>query len=212
MLKPDPQNARTHTRRNKQMIRDSLAELGAFRSIAVDGDDVIRAGNGVYEQAQELGLKVRIVEAGPDELIAVKRADLTGERAERAALFDNRTAELSEWDADILALLQTQTPEVLTGVFDGGELAAVIEEGQDLAEVKAQIESADGEEKVELSKGLGDTKAKIRPVLYAGQLAVFEQAIRATDIENRGDAIIAICRFYLENKHGKPTAERQLDL
>lgn len=77
-LIPDPRNARRHPDANKAVIRQSLEEVGAFRSIAVDGDGVIRAGNGVFEQAQALGLKVRVVDAAPDELIAVKRADLRG--------------------------------------------------------------------------------------------------------------------------------------
>lgn len=85
-LKLDPRNARLHGERNKSVIRQSLEEVGAFRSIAVDGDNVIRAGNGVFEQAQQLGLRVRVIEAQPDELIAVKRKDLRGKRAERAAV------------------------------------------------------------------------------------------------------------------------------
>jgi alkyl hydroperoxide reductase subunit AhpC len=57
-LKPDPQNARLHPERNKDLIRQSLEEVGAGRSILVDGDGIIRAGNGVYEQAQALGAEV----------------------------------------------------------------------------------------------------------------------------------------------------------
>ncbi|HLF28207.1 MAG TPA: hypothetical protein VJG32_17900 [Anaerolineae bacterium] len=102
-LRPDPQNARRHPGRNKEMIRASLKEIGAFRSIAVDGDNIVRAGNGVFEQAEALGLKVRVIDARPDELIAVRRPDLKGKKAVRAALLDNRAGELSEWDVDVLA-------------------------------------------------------------------------------------------------------------
>jgi len=35
-LKPDPQNARKHTRRNVGMITDALQEVGAARSIVID--------------------------------------------------------------------------------------------------------------------------------------------------------------------------------
>ena len=58
----------------------------------------------------------------PDELVAVRRKDLRGDRAERAALLDNRTAELSEWDPKVLAELP---PVVLDGLFDAGELPAI---------------------------------------------------------------------------------------
>lgn len=116
-LIPDPRNARLHPKENQEMIRKSLEEVGAFRSIAIDGDNIIRAGNGVFEQAQQLGLKVKVVEAAPDELIAVKRPDLTGEKAERAAMYDNRTGELSEWDADVLLWLKDNEPQVVDSLF-----------------------------------------------------------------------------------------------
>jgi hypothetical protein len=101
-LRLDPRNARVHGEENKKLIRRSLEEVGPFRSIGVDGEGIIRAGNGVYEQAQALGLKVRIVDARPSELIAVRRRDLKGRKAVRAALLDNRTGELSEWNPDQL--------------------------------------------------------------------------------------------------------------
>lgn len=125
-LKFDPKNARKHGQRNKDLIRRSLEEVGAGRSILVDGDNIIRAGNGVYEQAMNVGLKVRVVEAEPDELIAVKRGDLTGKAAERAALFDNRAAETSEWEEDVLADIARDDPELLDGLWSPGELDAMI--------------------------------------------------------------------------------------
>lgn len=195
-LQPDPKNARRHTLRNKSLIRQSLEELGAFRSIAVDGDDIIRAGNGVYEQAKELGLKVRVIEAAPDELIAVKRSDLTGDKAERAALFDNRTAETSEWDESVLALLASTEPDVIDGIFDGGELADLLEEAE---KTEQQMAELGGEGKKSNKRDFGNPKEKIRPVLHVSQLADFERAIRATGQINRGEAIMTICREYLEH-------------
>jgi hypothetical protein len=137
---PDPQNARLHPERNKQLIRQSLEEVGAGRSILVGGDDTIIAGNGVYEQAQALGLTVREVIASPDELIAVKRPDLTGEAATRAAIFDNATGETSSWDVEALRQLQVAMPALLAGLdevqaeFDAA-MAAMDEEAQEEAGV-----------------------------------------------------------------------------
>ena len=37
------------------------------------------AGNGVYEEAQKLGLKVRIIESDGKELVVIKRTDLSTE-------------------------------------------------------------------------------------------------------------------------------------
>jgi DNA modification methylase len=117
-LKFDPRNARRHGEDNKKLIRQSLEEVGAFRSIAVDGEDIVRAGNGVFEQARELGLKVRVIEAAPDELIAVKRPDLVGDKAERAAILDNRAGELAEWDAAVLQVIKSENPTAVEGLWD----------------------------------------------------------------------------------------------
>lgn len=117
-LKFDPRNARRHGEDNKKLIRQSLEEVGAFRSIAVDGEDIVRAGNGVFEQARELGLKVRVIEAAPDELIAVKRPDLVGDKAERAAILDNRAGELAEWDATVLQVIKSENPTAVEGLWD----------------------------------------------------------------------------------------------
>ena len=70
-LKYDPRNYRIHTDKNKRLIKKSLEDCGTGRSILLDKNDVIIAGNGVYEQALELGLKVRIVES--DERICLQR-------------------------------------------------------------------------------------------------------------------------------------------
>jgi DNA modification methylase len=128
VITSDPQNARRHPDRNKAVIRQSLEEVGPFRSIAVDGDDIIRAGNGVFEQAQELGLKVRIVDASPDELIAVRRPDLRGEAAVRAAILDNRAGELAEWDGSVLAMLKETAPEALEGMWEDKEWQKLLRE------------------------------------------------------------------------------------
>ena len=122
-LKPDPKNLRLHPDKNKSAIRSSLLEFGPFRSIAIDRDGIVRAGNGVYEQATELGYKIRVVDAEPGELIAVRRPDLSGRVAERAAIADNRTTDLSEWDTEALIRLAQQDKELLKGLFSDDEIS-----------------------------------------------------------------------------------------
>lgn len=127
---PDPGNLRVHPERNKALIRQSLQEVGPFRSIAIDGDGVVRAGNGVYEQAQALGLRIREIEAAPDELIAVKRSDLVGDAAKRAAFFDNASGDTSYFDAALLAAAVAAEPRTLGGVLTDEELGAIIGQQQ----------------------------------------------------------------------------------
>lgn len=102
-LHQDPRNARKHNERNLDMIVTSLTEVGAARSIVIDEDNIILAGNGTVTAAEKVGIRnVRIVEAKPDEIIAVKRSDLTSEEKRKMALYDNRAAEFAEWDTEAL--------------------------------------------------------------------------------------------------------------
>ena len=102
-LVPDPQNRRRHTTRNLGMVSDALRDVGAARSIVIDEHNVILAGNGVTEAAAEAGIThVHVVEADGTTLIAVRRRGLTPEQKRRLALYDNRTAELAEWNLDQL--------------------------------------------------------------------------------------------------------------
>ena len=143
-LTPDPRNARIHGERNKQLIKESLEAVGPLRSIGVDGNNVIRAGNGVYDQAQALGLKVRIVDAAPDELIAVRRPDLKGKRAIKAALYDNRAGEVeSTWNTDVLAEIAARDGDLVRRMFeDDREILAAIGP-QEQADAEPQVDRAE---------------------------------------------------------------------
>lgn len=101
-LKFDEKNYRVHDDKNKRIIRKSLEDCGAGRSVLVDKDNVLIAGNGVYEQAVQLGLKVRFVESNGEELIVVKRTDLStdDEKRKLLALADNYSSDLSIFDIE----------------------------------------------------------------------------------------------------------------
>jgi hypothetical protein len=103
-IKFDSKNYRIHGDKNLRLIEKSLVDCGAGRSILLDDDDCIIAGNGVYRKAQELGIPVRIIESDGKELIAVKRTDLaTGDGRRKAlALADNYTSDTSVFDTDLV--------------------------------------------------------------------------------------------------------------
>jgi ParB-like chromosome segregation protein Spo0J len=104
-LRADPQNRRTHNPRNVGMVVDALHAVGAARSIVIDEHNVVMAGNGVVEGAMEAGIhKVHVVEADGSTLIAVRRVGLTEEQKRVLAMYDNRTAELADWNVEQLQL------------------------------------------------------------------------------------------------------------
>ena len=124
-LKPDLHNARIHTPRNIGMITASLQKVGSARSIVIDEDDVILAGNGVIEAAADAGIeRVRVIESDGHEIIAVRRTGLSNEQKRLLAYYDNRTGELSSWDAVQIASDLEEGID-LTGIFNQADLSSL---------------------------------------------------------------------------------------
>jgi len=130
-LIPDPKNRRKHTPRNVGMIVDALHKVGAGRSIVIDENDVVLAGNATLEAAGEAGITdLKVVEAKGSELVAVRRTGLSAAQKRDLALYDNRTGELAEWNVDQLLkdaedgldlasfFYETELEDVLKGADD----------------------------------------------------------------------------------------------
>jgi DNA modification methylase len=124
-LKSDHKNARRRTDRSASLIAESLKRYGAARSIVIDEDGRILAGNGTVEGAKKAGIdKLRIIEAEGDELIAVRRAGLSEDEKVGLALADNRTSDLSDWDKDMLQQLSEEHD--IAPWFDADDLAEIL--------------------------------------------------------------------------------------
>ena len=112
-LKFDDKNFNKHTEFGMGLLEKSLKQNGAGRSILLDKDNNIIAGNGVVEAAGQAGFeKVKIVESDGSEIIAVKRTDirLNSKKGREMALADNATAKADlEWDFE--NILSELTPE-----------------------------------------------------------------------------------------------------
>jgi hypothetical protein len=114
-LAPDPANSRKHDERNIQTIKGSLARFGQLKPIVLAENGVtVVAGNGTLMAAKELGWKQ----------IAAVRSSLDGSEATAYGIADNRTAELADWDADVLAQLIQSLDSELTTIagFDDEEV------------------------------------------------------------------------------------------
>ena len=124
-LQNDPKNARKRTDRSAKLIKQSLEQYGAARSIVIDENNRILAGNGTIAGAKAAGIKnLKIIEADGDEIIAVKRSNLTEDQKVGLAIADNRTGDLSEWDIDMLEQLSKEHD--LNDFFDKKELDDIL--------------------------------------------------------------------------------------
>lgn len=129
-LKHDTSNPRKHNPRNLKTIVDSLHDVGFARSIVIDENNEILAGNGVTEAAAIAGIeKVIEIEADGNTIIAVRRRGLTEEQKQRLKYFDNRSGELAEWNTEQL-LADMSAGLDLSSMFRQDELDALLAELQ----------------------------------------------------------------------------------
>lgn len=94
-LHPDPRNARKHSDENINAIAKSLEMFGQRKPVVITSDNVIVAGNGTVAAARLIGVTDLDVVRVPSSWSA--------DQVKAFALADNRTAELAEWDKEILA-------------------------------------------------------------------------------------------------------------
>ena len=107
-LVPDGRNANKGTERGQQMIENSLRNFGAGRSILLDKNGKIIAGNKTVENAGAIGLEdILVVQTDGTKLVAVQRMDLdldTASAQKAWEIADNRAGQVSlEWDGSVLA-------------------------------------------------------------------------------------------------------------
>lgn len=138
-LKFDHKNARRRTDSSAKLIQESLQRYGAARSIVIDEDNRILAGNGTIEGAKALGLtKLKVIEASGDEIIAVRRSGLSEDEKVGLAIADNRAAELSDWDAEMLHQLSEEHD--LEPWFEKEDLEALLNDAEQLAPVEGNTD------------------------------------------------------------------------
>lgn len=110
-LVQDKHNFNKGTENGSDLMERSFKELGAGRSILIDKNGNIIAGNKSQKAAIAAGIKkVRVIETTGDELVAVKRTDVDIDSAEgrRMAYLDNLTTQVNlAWDEAQLQSVQS---------------------------------------------------------------------------------------------------------
>jgi len=126
-LQNDHKNARKRTDRSSKLIKESLQKFGAARSIVIDENNRILAGNGTIAGAKAAGIKnLKVIETDGNEIIAVKRTGLSEDDKVGLALADNRSSDLSEWDLNMLEELSQEHD--LNPWFDNDDLKELLGE------------------------------------------------------------------------------------
>lgn len=131
----DPDNARKHNPKNLRALEGSLRRFGQQKPIVITSENTVAAGNGTLMAARALGWK---------EIQAVRVPDSwTAAEIKAFALADNRTAELAEWDQEVLASQLLDLEEL---DFDIAEL------GFEVAEIPVDGESSSPSESTYTNK------------------------------------------------------------
>ena len=96
-LRQDTLNFNKGTYEGEGLIKKSLERFKAGRSVLIDKNNNIIAGNKTVSAAATMGMKVRVIETTGEELVAVKRTDidLDSKEGRELALADNRTAQIN---------------------------------------------------------------------------------------------------------------------
>lgn len=183
-LSNDPANARKHSQRNIEAIVASLRRFGQQKPIVVDSTGVVRAGNGTLEAARVLGW----------ETIEGVVTTLQGVEATAYAIADNRTAELAEWDDEVLA---AQLNGIAT---DDDELLAAC--GYDELELEKILSMFDVEEidAPALADGDREPFRQMTFTVHDSQFEVIESALKKAKAEGGGESVVN------ENSNGNALA------
>lgn len=104
---PDNNNFNKGTEYGDRLMDESLRRFGLGRSILIDKNNRIIAGNKTAEKAADIGFTdVLVVEVDGNQLVAVKRKDidLDTSKGRELALADNATGKANlSWDERMIA-------------------------------------------------------------------------------------------------------------
>lgn len=130
-LKPDPRNARTHSKRQIDQLCASMWEFGFTNPVLVDEQAILIAGHGRLRAAREMGLA---------EVPTIELGGLTEVQKKALRLADNKIALNAGWDVELLRLeladigtLDVDFDMTLTG-FASGEIDVVLKAAIDPGE------------------------------------------------------------------------------
>jgi ParB-like chromosome segregation protein Spo0J len=107
-LSVNPQNARTHSKKQVNQLAESIRAFGFTNPVLLDQSDMVIAGHGRVAAAKQLKML---------EVPTIRLDSLTPDQVRAYVLADNKLAELAGWDTEILAI-ELQYLTALEGDFE----------------------------------------------------------------------------------------------
>jgi len=197
----DDLNANHGTARGASMLEHSLRTYGAGRSILLDRNNRVIAGNKTVEGAHAIGLnELLVVESDGSKLVAVRRTDidLNTPEGRELAIADNRTGEVGlEWDIEVLRSLANEGVNLETFWNPGEleELLAAIPSADEWADAAGALPEGDKPPFQQMTFTLSDDQAEV--VKRALEAAAAEGPFLASGNENRnGNALHRVCAAF----------------
>jgi len=133
-IRPNPQNARTHSRKQIERIAKSIRSLGYAAPILIDEHRMLIAGHGRLEAAKSLGM---------NSLPAIVIGGLSDAKKRALMLADNRIAQSAGWDREKLAAELSVLPDLL--IEDGLDLSVTGFDPTEIDTLHADFEDAAGD-------------------------------------------------------------------
>ena len=145
-LEFDNLNFNKGTNFGKSLMNKSLSKFGAGRSILIDKNNRIIAGNKTAEEFAEIGLEnIQIVETDGKTLIAVRRndIDLDSPEGREFALADNQTAKTNiDFDFELIETEIDKETQIEWGFdFESQPDYSILENNEDIDTQLSQMTS-----------------------------------------------------------------------
>ncbi len=169
-LKPYPQNARRHSKKQIRQIADSIKRFGFNNPVLISDDDEVIAGHGRVMAAGYLNLS---------HVPTIKLSHLSPDERRAYILADNKLALNAGWDTEILAI----ELQALTDIGFDTSLT-----GFSLAEIDLTLDEARRKKSEDLPTADEIPEPPTNPITRRGDLWLLgEHRLLCGDARNRAD-------------------------
>ena len=182
-LKPHLKNWRRHPQVQRAAMTEVLSDVGWVQRVVINK----LTGNIVDGHMRvDLALKQK-------QKVPVVYVELSAEEESKMLAVMDPISGMALAEPDMLRSLMEDFSSEMDS-FLGSSLTEILMQSQD-----GQLKS----DKVSPDRKMGDKRKQMKPVLYCDEVSVFERAIQVASknlkTTNRGKALIAICREYIDS-------------